>query len=133
MQVNPYLTFSGQCENAFKFYQQCLGGTMEAMMSHAGTPAEQHVPEEWRNMILHARLNVGGTLLMGSDAPADRFEKPQGFAVSLQIPDADEADRAFNALAENGTVTMPIQQTFWAKRFGMLTDQYGIPWIVNCE
>jgi len=133
MQLITYLTFNGQCEAAFKFYEQCLGGKIEAMMPHAGTPAEEHVPSEWLNKIMHARLAVGDEVLMGSDAPPDRYEEPKGLYVSIQIKDPADADRVFHALAENGKVTMPIQQTFWATRFGMLVDQYGIPWMVNCE
>ena len=133
MQLNPYLTFNGQCEAAFKFYERCLGGKIVAMMPHEGTPAAEHVPAEWRNKILHARLTVGDQLVMGSDAPPDRYEEPKGFSVSVQIKDPAEAERIFHALAENAKVQMPIQQTFWAARFGMLTDQFGIPWMINCE
>jgi PhnB protein len=133
MQLNPYLLFNGQCEAAFRFYERCLGGKIVAMMPHAGTPAEGQVPPEWRDKIIHARLVVGDQVLMGSDAPRDHFEKPQGFSVTLGIDNPVEAERLFNALAENGTVRMPIQQTFWAERFGMLVDRFGIPWMINCE
>jgi PhnB protein len=133
MQLNAYLTFNGQCETAFKFYEKCLGGKIEAMIPHAGTPAEAQVPAEWRDKILHARLLVDGAVLMGSDAPPDRYQAPKGFSVSLQMKDTAEAERIFSALAENGQVKMPIQQTFWAARFGMLADQYGIPWMINCD
>jgi len=133
MQLNPYLTFNGQCEAAFKFYEKCLGGKIEAMLTHEGTPAEQHVPSEWRKKILHARLTVGDEVLMGSDAPPERYEQPQGFSVSLNNNDPAEAERIFRALSENGRVQMPLQQTFWASRFGMLVDRFGIPWMVNCE
>lgn len=132
MQLSPYLNFNGQCEAAFKFCEKCLGGKIEAMITFAGTPAEEHAPPELRNKILHARLIVGGDALMGSDAPPDRYEAPKGFSVSLQIDDPADAERIFHALAENGIVQMPIQQTFWADRFGMLVDQFGIPWMVNC-
>jgi len=133
MQLNPYLLFNGQCEAAFRFYERCLGGKIVAMMPHAGTPAEGQVPPECRDKIIHARLVVGDQVLMGSDAPPDHFEKPQGFSVTLGIDNPVEAERLFNALAENGTVRMPIQQTFWAERFGMLVDRFGIPWMINCE
>jgi PhnB protein len=131
--LNPYLIFNGQCEAAFRFYEQCLGAKIVAMMTHAGTPAEAQVPAEWRNQILHARLAVGDAVLMGSDAPPDRYEIPKGFSVSLQVKDPAEAERLFQALAENGTVQMPIQKTFWAARFGMLVDKFGVPWMINCE
>jgi PhnB protein len=133
MQLSPYLLFNGQCEAAFKFYAECLGGKIEAMMTHAGTPAEQQVPAEWRDKILHARLTVGDNVLMASDAPPGRYEQPKGFSVSIQINDRAEAERIFNALSENGTVQMPFEQTFWAAGFGMCVDRFGIPWMVNCD
>jgi len=133
MQLNPYLNFNGQCEAAFTFYAQCLGGKIVALMTYGGSPAEPHVPPEWRSKILHARLAVGDEILMGSDVPPDRFARPQGFSVSLQFKDPADAERVFRALAEGGTVKMPIQQTFFAARFGMCVDQFGVPWMVNCE
>ena len=132
MRINPYLLFDGKCEAAFKFYERVLGGTIISMIPHAGTPAEANVPPEWGAAILHARLHVGDEILMGSDAPPGHQEKPQGFSVSIQIEDPAEAERVFNALAENATVRMPIAETFWALQFGMLVDQFGIPWMINC-
>ncbi len=133
MQLNPYLTFRGECEAAFKFYAKVLGGKIEAMMPHEGTPAAEHVPPEWRSKIMHARLTVGDKVLMGSDAPPAHHEPMKGFSVTLGVEDPADAERIFHALAENGTVRMPIQQTFWAARFGMLVDRFGTPWMINCE
>ena len=133
MQLNAYLNFNGQCEAAFKFYERCLGGKIEAMITHAGTPMAEQVPSNWRDKIMHARLTVGDAVLMGSDAPPDYYEGTKGFSVSIVVDNPAEADRIFNALAESGSVRMPIQQTFWAVRFGMLVDQFGIPWMINCE
>jgi PhnB protein len=133
MRLIPYLTFNGQCETAFKFYEQCLGGKIEAMMTHVGTPMEQQVSPEWRDKIMHARLVVGDQTLMASDAPPDRYQAPRGFSVSVNVKDPADAERMFHALAENGTVQMPIQNTFWSARFGMLVDRFGIPWMINCE
>jgi PhnB protein len=133
MKLNSYLFFNGQCEAAFKFYEKCLGGKIDAMLTHAGTPAEAQVPANWRDKIMHARLIVGDEVLMGSDAPPEHFQQPQGFSVALGVDDPAEAERIFNALADKGTVRMPIQQTFWAVRFGMLVDRFGIPWMINCE
>ncbi|HVB99632.1 MAG TPA: VOC family protein [Candidatus Dormibacteraeota bacterium] len=133
MQWNPYLYFDGRCEEAFQFYQECLGGKILAMMTHEGTPAAEHVPADWRKKIMHARLALGDQVLMGSDAPPDHYHKPQGFSVALEVQTADEADRIFQALSEGGRVTMPIQETFWAVRFGMLVDRFGTPWMVDCE
>lgn len=133
MNLNPYLTFNGDCQEAFQFYQRILGGKIEEMIPHAGTPAEQYVPAGWKDKIMHARLVVDGRDLMGSDAPPDRYAKPQGISVSIGLNDIAEAERIFGALAERGSVGMPLQQTFWAKRFGMLTDRFGIAWMINCE
>ena len=132
MQAIPYLAFAGQCEAAFSFYAKCLGGKIEAMLPHEGTPAAEGVPPEWRKKILHAHLNLGDGALMGGDAPPSRQVKPQGFYVALQVKQPAEADRIFRALAENGTVQMPIGETFFAARFGMLVDPFGIPWMINC-
>jgi PhnB protein len=94
--------------------------------------AEQ-TPPGWRNKIMHARLTVGDKMLMASDAPPDRYEAMKGFMVTLGIGDPSEAERLFHVLSENGTVQMQIQETFWARRFGMLVDQFGTPWMINCE
>lgn len=133
MKLNPYLTFDGQCEAAFKFYERNLGGKIEAMMTHEGTPAAEQVPPAWRKKIMHARMTVGDTVLMGSDAPPEHHEAIKGVSVSLIVQDVAEAERVFKALADKGTIRMPIQETFWAVRFGMLVDQFGVPWMVNCE
>ena len=134
MQINTYLLFTGQCEEAFKFYEKLLGGKIEAMMTHEGGPAASQVPPEWLKKILHARLAVADQVIMASDAPPGRQAKPQGFSVSVSVDDPAEAERIYNALAEGAAaVTMPIQESFWAKRFGMLTDRFGIPWMINCE
>ncbi len=134
MQLNPYLFFNGECAAAFKFYEQCLGGKIVAMMTYAEAPPESQMSaDESRNQIMHAQLMVGDMALMGSDWPSEYFEKPQGFSVSLQFNDVAEAERIFNALAENGTVKMPLEQTFWAARFGMLVDRFGTPWMINCN
>lgn len=133
MKLNPYLTFTGRCEEAFKFYEKALGGKIEAMMTAVGTPMEKQVPSEWRNKIMHARMTVGSTVLMGSDAPPDRAEAMKGMSICLNIDEAAEAERTFHALSEKASITMPIQETFWARRFGMLIDQFGTPWMINCE
>ena len=133
MQINTYLMFDGRCEEAFRFYEKCFGGKIVAMMTHKGSPAEQHTPAEWRDKILHARLDIGDQVLMASDAPPGHQEKPAGFSVSVQVKSPAEADRIFNAIADKGQVRMPIGETFWSPRFGMLVDRFGIPWMINCE
>lgn len=133
MQVNPYLFFNGECEAAFKFYEQLLGGRIVAMMTYADMPDMGQAPAELGPKIVHARMLIGNTVLMGGDAPPERFEKPQGYAVSLTVETAEEAERVFHGLEEGASVIMPIAETFWAVRFGMLTDRFGIEWMVNCE
>ena len=132
MQLNPYLHFNGRCEEAFKFYEKCLGGKVESM-KFAGSPAESSVPPEWRDKILHARLAIGDAVVMGSDAPPGHYKEPAGFSVSISVTDKAKAERIFKAMSENGTITMPFEKTFWAAGFGMLVDKFGIPWMVNCE
>ena len=117
MQLNPYLYFNGTCEEAFKFYEKCLGGKIEAMMTHAGTPMESHTPPEWRNKILHARLSVDGTILMASDAPPGRFSPQQGFSVSLSMKDPAEGERVFNALARGRKSQYALPENFLGRRF----------------
>ncbi len=131
--MNPYLSFNGDCEAAFKFYEKCLDGKITFMMPYEGTPIANQVPAEWRNKIGHATLKVGDGLLQGADVPPDRYEHSKGFCVALGLKDPVEAERLFHALAENGKVQMPLQETFWAVRFGTLVDRFGIPWIINCE
>ncbi len=134
MQINPYLFFDGQCAAAFKFYEQLLGGEIAMMQTHGESPVAEQMGPGWRDdMILHARMVIGDAVLMGSDAPPEYQEKPQGFSVSLQVDRTEQAERIFNGLAEHGTVKMPLQKTFWAARFGMLVDRFGVPWMVNCE
>lgn len=133
MNINPYLNFNGNCAEAFKFYAQALGGKIEGLMTFGQLPAEYPVSPETRDLVMHLTLVAEGQTLMGSDAPPGRYEKPQGLSVSLNISDLDRATRVFNALAEGGNVTMPFQKTFWARGFGMATDRFGIPWMVNCQ
>jgi PhnB protein len=132
VQLKPYLTFNGQCEEAFRFYEKCLGAKISFLMTYADAPAADQIPPGWPNKIIHATLAVGDQVLLGVDVLPGQYQKPQGFSLSLNIVDPDVADRIFKALAESGTVQLPLQQTFWARRFGMLTDQFGTPWMINC-
>ena len=134
MKISSYLNFDGTCEAAFKFYEATLGGKISAMMPFGSTPACDHVPESHRDKIMHARITVGDQELMGSDCiPAHPYEGIKGCSVSLQLNDVGESKRIFKALSENGIIEMPLQETFWAARFGMVKDQFGVPWMVNCE
>lgn len=133
MQPNVYLNFNGQCETAFKFYEQCLGGRIEAVFTFGSTPAAEQMPPEWRDKIMHASLAIDGATLMGSDAPPGRYQQPQGFSVNLGFHDPEEAQRVYDALSQGATIQMPLQKTFWAEKFAMLVDRFGIPWMINCE
>ena len=133
MQVNPYLSFCGHCEAAFTFYEQCLGGRIEAIFRYAGTPLADQVPADWQDKVMHGSLTVGGQVLMGADVAPDRYEAPKGFSLSLQIKQAAEAERVFRELGREGRIVVALEQTFWAARFGMLVDRFGIPWLINCE
>jgi len=133
MKMVPYLNFDGQCEEAFRFYEQCLGGEIVMMMTHGDSPIAGEVPSESHPRIMHARLVVGDATLMGSDSPSEHFQKPQGIYVAIQIEDPEKGERIFNELSEGGQVTMPFEKTFWARGFGMLVDRFGISWMINCE
>ena len=133
MKLSPHLTFDGQCEAAFKFYERCLGGKIVTMLSYGDSPMASQVPAEWSTKILHATLSVGDNILVGADTFPGRYEQPKGFHVLLGIADPAEAQHVYQALAENGTTQMPLQETFWAVRFGVLVDQFGISWEINCE
>ena len=132
MRLNPYLNFNGECEEAFKLYEKCLGGKIEILMTYEGSPMASHVPPEWGKKILHVTLLIGDQRLQGNDAPPGRFQQPQGFSVTVDLTDAGQAERIFNELSDGGTVQVPLQQTFWAGSFGMCTDRFGTPWIINC-
>ena len=133
MHINPYLMFHGQCEEAFRLYERVTGGKIVAMLTHEGTPAAGSVPPEWQKKIIHARLQIGQEFLMGSDAPPDHQKVSQGYSVTLRVDTPEEAERIYNGLSEGGTIHMPLDQTFFAKKFGMFADRFGIPWMVICE
>jgi PhnB protein len=133
MTCNPYLSFNGNCREAFQRYEQVLGGRIVMMMTHGEMPDAPEMPPETRDAIMHARLEFDGQVLMGGDAPGGRFKTPTGFCVTLGVETVERAAAIFNALAEGGTTQMPFQDTFWAAKFGMVTDRFGIPWIINGE
>jgi len=133
MHLNTYVTFDGRCEAAFKFYEIVLGGKIVMMVTYAETPPNSQVSGEWQGKIMHARLELGERALMASDVPPDRFQPLKGFYVQISIKNPAEAESIFDALAAGGTATMPIQETFWAAKFGTLVDQFGVPWMINCD
>jgi PhnB protein len=133
MKWYPHLAFDGQCESAFRFYEQCFGGKIITMLTWADTPMAEQAPPGFGDKILHATLTVGDNMLAGSDSLPGQYLRPQGFQILVGIDDPVEAERIFNALVENGKVQMPFQKTFWAAGFGVLTDRFGISWEINCE
>ena len=132
MHTCTHLHFKGNCREAFRFYAEALGGRIVFAMTYGESPAAGQTPPEMRDQIIHARLDFGGQFLLGCDASSDRYQVPQGFNVMVDVQEPADAERIFKALADHGTVTMPFQETFWAQRFGMCTDRFGIPWMVNC-
>jgi PhnB protein len=130
-----YLGFDGTCADAMRFYEQALGGKLEVMMSGADSPMAEQMPKEFAHRILHARLVLpGGGMLYAGDAPAHvPYEGIKGVSITVDYPTVTEAEKVFNALAAGGKVTMPMSDAFWARRFGMLVDKFGTPWIVNGE
>ena len=133
MNTSTHLNFKGNCREALRFYEQVLGGRIVFAMTYGESPAAAHTPPEMRDQIIHARLDLGTQFLLGCDAPPERYQAPQGFGIMVAVAEPADAERLFQALADDGTVTMPLQETFWAKRFGMCTDRFGTPWMVNCE
>ncbi len=132
MKLTTHLAFGGQCEAAFQFYTQCLGAKIQFMLTYGGSPMAEQVPPEWRGKIVHATLTVGDSTLVGADVLPEQYEQPKGFYVLLHVDDQLETERMFQVLSENGTVQMPLQKTFWSVCFGVLVDQFGIPWEIHC-
>lgn len=132
MNVNPYLNFDGNCAEAFRFYEKTFGGKIEMMMTLGQSPMAAEMPKELHNQVMHVCMSMDGAQIMGSDACGQQYEKPRGLWVSLHPAEPAEAERLYNALADGGAVAMPLQQTFWARRFGMVTDRFGTPWMINC-
>jgi PhnB protein len=135
MKLNPQfaLSFNGTCEAAFRCYERCLNGTITFMLTWGNSPSAADAPADWGDKIYHATLKVGDIVIMGGDQPPDRYDQPKGFELVLPMDDPLAAERVFQELAEGGTIKMPLQETVWANRFGVLIDRFGIPWTVNCE
>jgi PhnB protein len=131
--MSPYLSFKGDCEAAFTFYQRCLGAQLGAIFRYGGSPMADDAPADWSDKIMHGSMTLGGQVVMGADVMPDRYEEPKGFSLSLQMKDTAETERVFRELASDGRVIMPLEKTFWAERFGMVVDRFGIPWLINCE
>lgn len=132
--IETYLTFNGNCADAMRFYEKALGGKMRTIMTHAESPMAAQTPKGSENRIMHAALELDGCMLLASDSMAGQpYEGMHGFSISLQLPTVADAKRVFEALSQGGTITMPLQKTFWSEAFGMLTDRFGAPWMVNVD
>ena len=127
------LSFDGRCEVAFRCYEKALNATITFMLTWGDSPNAAEAPAGWETKIFHATLEIGHTVIMGGDALPGRYESPRGFDIVLHLNDPIEAERVFQALADGGAIKMPLQETFWASRFGALVDRFGIPWSINCE
>src|SRR5687768_7529729 len=134
MHIEPRisLVFNGECDAAFAVYQQCLGGKVTFRLTWGDSPMADQASAEWRDKIVHATMTFGSTTLHGADVLPGAYERPQGFQLLLNLDDVSVAERVFSQLADGGEVTVPLQQTFWALRFGAVIDRFGIPWGINC-
>ena len=130
MQTSTHLHFNGNCREAFDFYARTLGGKIVFAMTYGEAPGAQRTSDDSRNKIIHARIDLGGQFLLGCDTPAERYRTPEGFNVMAAVEQPAEAERIFATLADGGQVTMPVQETFWAHRFGMVTDRFGVSWMI---
>jgi PhnB protein len=133
LEVAAYLSFKGDCEAAFKCYEEVLGAKLGLFFRYADSPMADVVPEGWETKVMHGSVRIDGKLLEGADVPPERYERPQGFSLSLNVKSVEDAERVFESLRSGGEVRYPIAKTFWSERFGMVIDRFGIPWMINCE
>ena len=134
MNIQPYLFFEGRCEEAIEFYKKALGAKIEGIMHYKDSPEPTPpgmVPPGSEGKVMHAAFRVGGSTIMATDGECSGNAKFSGFSLALNVADEAEADRCFQALAEGGEVQMPLTKTFFSPRFGMVTDRFGVGWMVN--
>ena len=131
MKLDMYVNYPGNCEEAFRFYEQHLGGKITMMMTHQQQPDTANVPQDWKNAILHARIEFGDTVLMGADIP--NAEPMRSAYLTLRVNSAEEAERLYALLSTGGQVFMKMEQTFFASRFAMLRDKFGTSWMLLHE
>jgi PhnB protein len=133
MKLYTYLNYGGNCAQAFRFYEEHLGGKIVMMMTHGQQPNPDNVPPDWKDAILHARINIGETVLMGADVPPERFQPMRSAYLSLIVNSTEEAERIYALLSEGGEIFMKMEETFFAFRFGMLRDKFGTSWMILHE
>ncbi len=133
MKVFIYLNYGGSCRQAFEFYEQHLGARITSLVTHGEQPGSGAVPADWKNAVLHARIDIGGTTVMGADIPPDRFQPMRSAYLSLMLDSSEDAERCYALLSEGGEIFMPIEETFFAHRFAMLRDRFGTSWMLLHE
>ena len=133
MKLYTYLNYGGNCREAFRFYEQHLGGKITMMMTHGEQPNPANVPADWKDAILHARINIGDTVLMGADIPPGRFQPMRSAYLTLLLTSNEEAERVYTLLSSGGEIFMPIEETLFAFRFAMLRDKFGTSWMLLHE
>jgi PhnB protein len=133
MKLYTYLNYGGNCRQAFEFYATHLGGKITALTTHGEQPDASKVPPEWKNAVLHARIEIGGTVVMAADIPPDRFQPMRSAYLSLMLTSIDEAERIYTLLSDGGQIFMPMEETFFAHRFAMLRDRFGTSWMLLFE
>lgn len=134
MKLNTYLHFNnGKCEEALNFYVKALGAKPIMMLRYSEAPEKNECARDMDEKIMHGRIALGDSVIMASDAPAGRVADPAGFSINISVDKPEEAKRLFTALSDKAEIFMPFAETFWAHGFGMLKDQFGVPWMVNCE
>ena len=133
MTLTIHLSFKGDCEAAFKFYEQQLGGQLGQLFRYRGSPMADSAPPDWQDKIMHGSVKIGDLVLMGADIAPEGYEEPKGISLSLQLKNPSDAERIYADLVKGGRVVLPLEKTFWAERFGMAVDRFGIPWLINCE
>jgi PhnB protein len=131
MKLDIYLNYNGNCEQAFRFYEQHLGGKITMMMTHAESPNPTDIPANWKNKVLHARIEIGESVLMGADIP--NAEPMRSAYLTLRVDSPEEAERLYALLGDGGQIFMKMEETFFASRFGMLRDRFGTSWMLLHE
>ena len=130
MQLHTYLNYGGNCEQAFQFYERHLGGTITMLMRHGEAPEPGPTPPDWKDKVLHARMNLGGTELLGADVPKDRFQPMRSAYLTLTLGSIEEAERVYALLSDGGEIFMKMEESFFAHRFAMLRDRFGTSWML---
>jgi len=133
MKLYTYLNYGGNCRQAFEFYEKHLGGRVTQLTTHGEQPEAGNVPANWKDAVLHARLDIGGTTVLGADIPPDRFQPMRSAYLSLSVDTIGEAERIYALLTDGGQIFMKMEETFFAYRFAMLRDKFGTSWMLLNE